>query len=68
MARPLPGTVVILGAGPSGLAAGLALSRTGWSVHVLEQAGIVGGLARTVSHDGFRFDIGAIAGSPKRTN
>lgn len=53
-----PRTVVILGAGPAGLAAGFALSRAGWSVQVFEQAEVVGGLARTVARDGFRFDIG----------
>ena len=51
-------TAVIFGAGPAGLAAGLALSRAGWSVQVFEQAEMVGGLARTVTRDGFRFDIG----------
>jgi protoporphyrinogen oxidase len=51
-------TAIILGAGPAGLAAGFALTRAGWSVRVVEQASMVGGLARTVERDGFRFDIG----------
>jgi protoporphyrinogen oxidase len=51
-------TVAILGGGPAGLASGIALSRAGWQVHVYEQAEVVGGLARTVEHNGFRFDIG----------
>ncbi len=51
------GTAIILGAGPAGLAAGYALSLAGWSVQVFEQAHVVGGLARTVTRDGFRFDI-----------
>jgi protoporphyrinogen oxidase len=51
-------TAVVLGAGPAGLAAGLALARAGWHVQVYEQAPMVGGLARTVERDGFRFDIG----------
>ena len=58
MKTPGTGSVVILGAGPAGLAAGLALSRAGWRVDVYEQAPYVGGLARTVEHNGFRFDIG----------
>jgi protoporphyrinogen oxidase len=49
---------VVLGAGPAGLASGFALAKAGWSVEVYEQAAVVGGLARTVSQDGFRFDIG----------
>jgi protoporphyrinogen oxidase len=52
------GTVVILGAGPAGLATGFALTRAGWSVQVFELAPVVGGLARTIVHNGFRFDIG----------
>jgi protoporphyrinogen oxidase len=50
--------VVILGAGPAGLATGFALATAGWSVQVFEAAEQVGGLARTVSHDGWRFDLG----------
>jgi protoporphyrinogen oxidase len=53
-----PGTAVILGAGPAGLAAGYALSRAGWLVQVYEQASMVGGLSRTERHGDFRFDIG----------
>src|SRR5581483_3493822 len=50
--------VIIMGAGPAGLAAGFALARAGWVVQVYEQALQVGGLARTLVSDGFRFDIG----------
>src|SRR5207302_7965935 len=50
--------VVIMGAGPAGLATGYALARAGWSVQVYEAAQQVGGLARTVSYDGWRFDLG----------
>ena len=56
--NPVQGTAVILGAGPAGLAAGLALARAGWSVDVFEQDQVVGGLARTVVAGDFRFDIG----------
>ncbi len=58
MAETRPGTAIILGAGPAGLAAGYGLARAGWSVQVFEQAATVGGLARTIERDGFRFDIG----------
>jgi protoporphyrinogen oxidase len=51
-------TAIVLGAGPAGLAAGLALAHAGWKVRVFEQANMVGGLARTIEHNGFRFDIG----------
>ncbi len=58
MTSPGTGTVVIMGAGPAGLAAGYALTRAGWTAQVYELAPLVGGLARTVSRDGYRFDIG----------
>src|SRR5580704_18598369 len=50
--------VVILGAGPAGLTAAYELSNLGIACVVLEQDAVVGGLARTVEHKGFRFDIG----------
>ncbi|HEX20664.1 MAG TPA: FAD-binding protein, partial [Acidiferrobacteraceae bacterium] len=50
--------VVILGAGLAGLAAGHALSRNGRDILVIERDSGVGGLAKTVHHAGFRFDIG----------
>ena len=49
--------VVVIGAGPAGLTAAHELVAT-QPVVVLEQDGVVGGLARTVEHGGFRFDIG----------
>lgn len=50
--------VVILGAGPAGLTAAYELSNLGIPCVVLERDSVVGGLARTVEHKGFRFDIG----------
>ena len=49
---------VVMGAGPGGLAAGYWLAKHGVPVTVLERADVVGGLARTIERDGFRFDIG----------
>ena len=49
--------VVIIGAGPAGLTAAHELVAHR-SVLVLEQDRRVGGLAQTVEHEGFRFDIG----------
>jgi len=48
----------VLGAGPGGLATAYWLSRHGAPVTVFERAPVVGGLARTVERDGYRFDIG----------
>ena len=51
--------VAIIGAGPGGLTAAYLLSKQGVPVTVLEADPThVGGLARTVEYQGFRFDIG----------
>ena len=51
--------VAIIGAGPAGLTAGYLLTKAGYSVAIVEKdATYVGGISRTVEHDGFRFDIG----------
>lgn len=52
------GDVVILGAGFAGLTAGSLLARSGAAVTVIERDISVGGLARTIEHNGFRFDLG----------
>jgi protoporphyrinogen oxidase len=49
---------VIIGAGPAGLTAAYELTQTGFVPVVFEQDQIVGGIARTVEYDGYRFDIG----------
>ena len=51
-------SVIILGAGLAGLAAAFALNRAGCPVRVLERDPGIGGLARTVEHQGYRFDLG----------
>ena len=51
--------VVILGGGPSGLAAAYEAAGQGAAVSVFERLDIVGGLARTIVFEGSRFDIGA---------
>ncbi len=53
-----PKHTVVIGAGPAGLAAAYHLSGKSAPVTVLEMDSIVGGIARTVEHKGFRFDLG----------
>ncbi len=51
--------VAIIGAGPAGLTAAYLLSKGGYKVTVIEKdPHYVGGISRTVEHEGFRFDIG----------
>ncbi|MFS0737934.1 NAD(P)/FAD-dependent oxidoreductase [Sphingomonas sp. 1P06PA] len=51
--------VAIVGAGPAGLTAAYLLTKAGYSVTVIEKDPVyVGGISRTVEHQGFRFDIG----------
>ncbi|NJR57425.1 MAG: NAD(P)/FAD-dependent oxidoreductase [Cyanobacteria bacterium CRU_2_1] len=50
--------VVIIGAGPAGLTAGYELVKQGIKPIVLEQSDKVGGISRTETYKGYRFDIG----------
>ena len=51
--------VAIIGAGPAGLTAGYLLTKAGLSVAIIEKdEHYVGGISRTVEHEGYRFDIG----------
>ncbi|HEY5893330.1 MAG TPA: NAD(P)/FAD-dependent oxidoreductase [Chthoniobacterales bacterium] len=51
--------VLVVGAGPAGLTAAYELSKAGIPVTVFEaDAERVGGISRTVSYNGFHFDIG----------
>jgi protoporphyrinogen oxidase len=51
--------VAIIGAGPAGLTAGYLLTKAGLSVAIIEKdSRYVGGISRTVEHEGYRFDIG----------
>ena len=51
--------VAIIGAGPAGLTAAYLLTKAGLSVMVIEKdPHYVGGISRTVEHEGYRFDIG----------
>ena len=50
--------IAILGAGPAGLTAAYVLARAGHAGTVFEADGSVGGIAKTVEFDGYRFDLG----------
>jgi protoporphyrinogen oxidase len=54
----MPETTLVLGAGPAGLTAAYVLGKAGRTAVVLEAEPQVGGLAKTVEIDGFRFDLG----------
>jgi phytoene desaturase len=50
--------VVVIGAGPGGLASALLLAATGVRVTVIESRSHVGGRTSAIESDGFRFDTG----------
>ena len=50
--------VVVIGAGPAGLTAAYDLTRCGVPTLVVDADAQVGGLAKTLTYNGFRFDIG----------
>jgi len=58
MANENSQTTLVLGGGPAGLTAAYLLGRAGTSAVVLEAEDQVGGLAKTVCVDGYRFDLG----------
>ncbi|MEM6423937.1 MAG: NAD(P)/FAD-dependent oxidoreductase [Cyanobacteria bacterium P01_D01_bin.128] len=50
--------VIIVGGGPAGLTAGYELMKNGMKSVVIEKADKVGGISRTETYKGYRFDIG----------
>ncbi len=50
--------VVVIGAGPGGLASAMQLARGGCDVTLLERRDRVGGRTSAIERDGFRFDCG----------
>lgn len=50
--------IIIIGAGPGGLAAALLLGQAGLRVRIIERLPFVGGRCSTITASGFRFDLG----------
>ena len=50
--------IVIIGAGPGGLTAGMLLAHRGFEVHLFEKENVVGGRNAAITTEGFSFDIG----------
>ncbi len=50
--------IIIMGAGPAGLACGYELSNREIEVSVLEKDDMVGGISRTINYKGYYFDVG----------
>ena len=49
---------LVVGAGPAGLSAAYEIARNGGQSLVVERDAVVGGIARTLSYQGYRFDLG----------
>ncbi len=49
---------IVIGGGPAGLTAAWELHERNYAVVVFEKDGIVGGISRTESYKGYRYDIG----------
>jgi phytoene desaturase len=56
--RAKPKQVLIIGAGPGGLAAALLVAHAGVKVHIVERLPRVGGRCSAIEAEGFRFDLG----------
>ncbi|MGI8432017.1 MAG: phytoene desaturase family protein, partial [Chthoniobacterales bacterium] len=56
--RSMTREVVIVGAGPGGLAAAILLAAGGARVRILERLPLVGGRTSTIEAEGFKFDLG----------
>lgn len=54
----MPQQVVVIGAGPAGLSAAYELQKHGARSLILEAEKQIGGIAKTVEFEGFRFDLG----------
>src|SRR5512147_2916611 len=50
--------VIVVGAGPGGLASALLLASRGFEVDVFEKRDRVGGRNSSLEFDGFKFDVG----------
>ena len=54
----MPQRVLIIGAGPGGLASAMLLAKAGLDVTVVEKQPHVGGRTSSIDADGYRFDLG----------
>jgi phytoene desaturase len=54
----MPQRVIIIGAGPGGLATAMLLAKAGLEVTVIESQACVGGRTSAIEAEGYRFDLG----------
>ncbi|MGE5213388.1 MAG: FAD-dependent oxidoreductase, partial [Nitrospirota bacterium] len=50
--------VIIIGAGPGGLASAMLLASSGLKVKIIERLPTIGGRTSSIEANGFKFDLG----------
>jgi phytoene desaturase len=50
--------IIVIGAGPGGLASAILLAAAGQKVKVIERLPVVGGRTSSIQSEGYRFDLG----------
>ncbi|TNE88880.1 MAG: FAD-dependent oxidoreductase [Deltaproteobacteria bacterium] len=65
MSIAAPPRIAVIGAGPAGLAAAIALTERGHTVRVFEKEATVGGKCHSLHYDGYAYDLGANLTTPR---
>jgi phytoene desaturase len=56
--EPMQKEIIVIGAGPGGLASAILLASAGVKVKIVERLPVIGGRTSSIEADGFKFDLG----------